>query len=90
MTRSGLLGSEHAQLSSCPDLTWQVLARGGLGDETYLPEGVMAQPPNINMKTAREEAHMVLFSCGEAQGLRRLLSLLLLLLLLLLLEQEGA
>ena len=50
----------------------QVLARSGLGEETYLPEGVMAQPPDINMRRAREEAHLVLFSCGARAALEKL------------------
>ncbi|KAL4536764.1 hypothetical protein Ndes2437B_g06166 [Nannochloris sp. 'desiccata'] len=41
----------------------KVLARSGLGQETYLPPGIMAEPPEINMETAREEAREVLFTC---------------------------
>lgn len=59
--------SRNAKKFTAESLDFQekVLLRSGLGDETYLPEGVMSQPPNINMKTAREEAHLVLFSCVE-------------------------
>ena len=45
------------------DFQEKVLARSGLGEETYLPPGIMAEPPNINMETAREEAREILFGC---------------------------
>ncbi|KAI3435763.1 hypothetical protein D9Q98_001821 [Chlorella vulgaris] len=44
------------------DFQEKVLARSGLGEETYLPASIMSQPPCINMQTAREEANLVLFS----------------------------
>lgn len=40
----------------------KVLSRSGLGEETYLPPGIMSSPPEINMETAREEAREVLFT----------------------------
>lgn len=43
----------------------KVLARSGLGDETYLPPAIVCDPPTISMQAAREEAHMVLFECVE-------------------------
>jgi len=46
----------------------KVLGRSGLGEETYLPPGIMADPPQINMETAREEAREVLFT-SVAQAL---------------------
>ncbi|KAL4429609.1 hypothetical protein ABPG77_008658 [Micractinium sp. CCAP 211/92] len=47
------------------DFQEKVLARSGLGEETYLPESIMASPPNISMETARQEANLVLFSSVE-------------------------
>ncbi len=43
----------------------KVIARGGLGDETYVPEGIMADPVDASMEAAREEAREVLFTCVE-------------------------
>lgn len=43
----------------------KVLARSGLGNETYLPPAIMSDPPTISMQAAREEADMVLFECVE-------------------------
>ena len=47
----------------------KVLSRSGLGEETYLPPGIMSESPNINMESAREEAREVLFTC-VAEALR--------------------
>lgn len=47
----------------------KVLSRSGLGEETYLPPGIMASPPTINMETARDEAREILFNC-VAQALK--------------------
>ncbi|CAK0756185.1 hypothetical protein CVIRNUC_002434 [Coccomyxa viridis] len=45
----------------------KMVANGGLGQETYLPEAIIACPPNISLATARKEAEMVLFeSVSEA------------------------
>lgn len=44
------------------DFQEKVLSRSGLGEETYLPGGIMSQPPRINMQAAREEAQLVLFN----------------------------
>lgn len=41
----------------------KVLLRSGLGEETYLPAGVLSTPPEITMETARQEARDVLFTC---------------------------
>eukprot|EP00887_Chlorella_sp_A99_P006245 scaffold3.g6245.t1 len=61
---------EHSRAAGCFDaqsLEFQekVLGRSGLGEETYLPEGLMARPPRIDMAAAREEANLVIFSCVE-------------------------
>eukprot|EP00884_Botryococcus_braunii_P009400 jgi/Botrbrau1/18461/Bobra.0072s0044.1 len=39
----------------------KMIFRGGLGDETYLPEAVHATPPCPTMKLARAEAELVMF-----------------------------
>lgn len=44
----------------------KVLARSGLGEETYLPAAILEKPPRISMHSAREEAHQVLFSSVDA------------------------
>eukprot|EP00889_Picochlorum_renovo_P008382 jgi/Picre1/35412/NNA_002874.t1 len=43
----------------------KVLHRGGLGDETYIPEGIMSDPVDASMEAARDEAREVLFTCVE-------------------------
>jgi 3-ketoacyl-CoA synthase len=48
----------------------KVIARGGLGDETYVPEGIMQEPVDASMEAAREEAREVLFTCVE-EALRK-------------------
>ncbi|CAI0465662.1 unnamed protein product [Linum tenue] len=40
----------------------KILERSGLGQKTYLPEAVMAVPPNPNMDMARKEAEAVMFT----------------------------
>lgn len=37
----------------------KLLARSGLGNETYFPAGILELPPDISMKRAREECEMV-------------------------------
>nr|XP_012569464.1 3-ketoacyl-CoA synthase 1-like isoform X2 [Cicer arietinum] len=44
----------------------RILSRAGLGDETYLPKGVMTRPPNLSMKEARLEAEDVMFGALDA------------------------
>ncbi|XP_004494856.1 3-ketoacyl-CoA synthase 1-like [Cicer arietinum] len=39
----------------------RISSTSGLGDETYLPKGLMTEPPNICMKEARLEAEAVMF-----------------------------
>ncbi|CAL8466615.1 g6151 [Coccomyxa elongata] len=39
----------------------KMVANGGLGQDTYLPEGVLSHPPQPTMANARKEAEMVLF-----------------------------
>ncbi|CAD7695581.1 unnamed protein product [Ostreobium quekettii] len=39
----------------------RLIARSGLGDETYLPPGLHTTPLDITMDTARQEAEMVMF-----------------------------
>ncbi|KAL6779764.1 PKS3 [Auxenochlorella protothecoides x Auxenochlorella symbiontica] len=43
----------------------KVLERSGLGEETYLPEAVMKNPPEPTMAAARGEANQVLFESVE-------------------------
>eukprot|EP01111_Echinosteliopsis_oligospora_P012581 TRINITY_DN4325_c0_g1_i1.p1 TRINITY_DN4325_c0_g1~~TRINITY_DN4325_c0_g1_i1.p1 ORF type:complete len:509 (+),score=115.00 TRINITY_DN4325_c0_g1_i1:161-1687(+) len=38
-------------------------SRTGLGNETYLPAGVLAEPPAMTFQNAREEAELVLGGC---------------------------
>lgn len=44
----------------------RIATRSGLGDETYLPKGITARPPQLNMKEAREEAELVMFSALDS------------------------
>ncbi|XP_028779780.1 3-ketoacyl-CoA synthase 1 [Neltuma alba] len=44
----------------------RISSRAGLGDETYLPSGITARPPNLNMKEARSEAEAVMFGALDA------------------------
>ncbi|KAL9687116.1 hypothetical protein QQ045_031512 [Rhodiola kirilowii] len=39
----------------------RISTRSGLGDETYLPKGITARPPNLTMAEARSEAELVMF-----------------------------
>ncbi|GFY92839.1 3-ketoacyl-CoA synthase 11 [Actinidia rufa] len=39
----------------------KILERSGLGNSTYLPQGVLNIPPNPSMKEARKEAEAVMF-----------------------------
>ncbi|XP_021746293.1 3-ketoacyl-CoA synthase 11-like [Chenopodium quinoa] len=39
----------------------KILERSGLGEDTYLPESVLLDPPNVCMQEARKEAEMVMF-----------------------------
>ena len=41
----------------------KILERSGLGEETYLPEGLHCIPPRTTMVAAREEAEQVMFGC---------------------------
>ncbi|KAM7274808.1 hypothetical protein ACFE04_016674 [Oxalis oulophora] len=45
----------------------KIAKRSGLGDETYLPRGITATPPNLCMSEARVEAEMVI--CGALDSL---------------------
>ncbi|XP_051199928.1 3-ketoacyl-CoA synthase 1-like [Lolium perenne] len=44
----------------------RITSRSALGDETYLPTGVRARPPRLNMLQARLEAEAVMFGCLDA------------------------
>ncbi|KAF3502369.1 hypothetical protein F2Q69_00040409 [Brassica cretica] len=41
----------------------KILERSGLGEETYLPEGLHCIPPRTTMVAAREEGEQVMFGC---------------------------
>lgn len=43
----------------------KLLLRNGLGNETYFPDAMFSDPPDINMKRAREEAMQVLSGCMD-------------------------
>ena len=44
----------------------KTLDRSGLGESTYLPEGLIGvHPPNISLEEARKEAEMVMFGAVE-------------------------
>jgi len=43
----------------------KLLYRTGLGEETYFPPGVLANPPELTMQRAREEADLVMSGCLE-------------------------
>lgn len=44
----------------------RISTRSGLGDETYLPKGITARPPQLNMKEARAEAELVMFGALDS------------------------
>lgn len=44
----------------------RIATRSGLGDETYLPIGITARPPELNMKQARSEAELVMFGALDS------------------------
>lgn len=48
------------------DFQTKITNRSALGDETYLPPGVQARPPKLNMAEARLEAEAVMFGCLDA------------------------
>jgi len=41
----------------------RLLQRSGLGQETYFPPGILAEPPDLTMAQARNEADMVFTGC---------------------------
>lgn len=47
------------------EFSMRVLESNGLGEETYFPPGLIHEPPSITMKSAREEAELVMFGCLE-------------------------
>lgn len=49
------------------DFQSRILRSAGLGEHTYLPAGLHASPPKVDMKSAREEAELVMFTV--VQGL---------------------
>ncbi|KAJ4825422.1 inositol polyphosphate kinase kcs1 [Turnera subulata] len=57
---SGAFGEETLQFQR------RISSRSGLGDETYLPRGITARPPNLNMEEARAEAEAVMFGALDA------------------------
>ncbi|XP_062204861.1 3-ketoacyl-CoA synthase 1-like [Phragmites australis] len=44
----------------------KITKSSGLGDRTYLPPGIQAQPPRLSMGEARAEAEAVMFGCLDA------------------------
>ncbi|CAH9079599.1 unnamed protein product [Cuscuta epithymum] len=48
------------------DFQQKILERSGLGEETYLPEGMHRVPPVINMDSARAEAEQVMCGCLDS------------------------
>ncbi|KAK9056098.1 hypothetical protein SSX86_027186 [Deinandra increscens subsp. villosa] len=44
----------------------RIAGRSGVGDETYLPKGITARPPQLNMKEARSEAELVMFGALDS------------------------
>ncbi|CAI0389676.1 unnamed protein product [Linum tenue] len=58
MDRSRLAGS-FAEESL--EFQKKILERSGLGDNTYLPDAVLAVPPNPSMQEARREAEAVMY-----------------------------
>ncbi|KAJ4787262.1 3-ketoacyl-CoA synthase [Rhynchospora pubera] len=48
------------------DFQTKITVRSGLGDQTYLPPGIQARPPQLSMKEARLEAEAVMFGCLDA------------------------
>ncbi|XP_074581135.1 3-ketoacyl-CoA synthase 1-like [Curcuma longa] len=48
------------------DFQTKITLRSGLGDETYLPQGIQARPPRLCMAEARLEAEAVMFGCLDA------------------------
>ncbi|XP_066374003.1 3-ketoacyl-CoA synthase 11-like [Miscanthus floridulus] len=49
----------------------RIIERSGLGEDTYLPEGVLNIPPNPSMANARKEAEMVMFGALDEHWRRR-------------------
>lgn len=57
---------EHSRLNghfddSSLEFQRKILERSGLGDETYVPEGMHHIPPRLSMAAAREESEQVMF-----------------------------
>ncbi|CAA7403471.1 unnamed protein product [Spirodela intermedia] len=44
----------------------KIARRSGLGEETYLPRGIISRPPNLSMEEARIEAENVMFGSIDA------------------------
>ncbi|KAI7729172.1 hypothetical protein M8C21_019675 [Ambrosia artemisiifolia] len=44
----------------------RIAGRSGLGDDTYLPKGITARPPQLTMKEARAEAELVMFGALDS------------------------
>lgn len=55
--KSGFFDQESLDFQS------KLLYRTGLGNETYFPPGILAEPPSLTMENARKEAEMVLTGC---------------------------
>ncbi|GAX78445.1 hypothetical protein CEUSTIGMA_g5886.t1 [Chlamydomonas eustigma] len=64
---SFLVGSRDCKKFTEESLVFQekIMARSGLGSNTYLPPAVHAMPPCPSMKYAREEFEHVMFSCVD-------------------------
>ncbi|KAK9841814.1 hypothetical protein WJX81_004744 [Elliptochloris bilobata] len=64
MSRAAFLQHTRGCKGFTPEsITFQekMVAKGGLGDETYLPDAVHAEPPCPTLAMARAEAEMVMF-----------------------------
>ena len=70
MEKTRKLGKKGIFTKESVEFQEKVIARGGLGDETYVPEGIMQEPVDASMEAARNEAREVLFSCVE-EALRK-------------------
>ncbi|MFS7889528.1 putative very-long-chain 3-oxoacyl-CoA synthase [Helianthus anomalus] len=60
--------SEESGFFESETLNFQrrIAGRSGLGDETYLPKGITARPPQLTMKEARAEAELVMFGALDS------------------------
>ncbi|CAN6880098.1 unnamed protein product [Brassica oleracea] len=62
---------DHSRLTgdfedSALEFQRKILERSGLGEDTYVPEGMHHVPPRISMAAAREEAEQVMFGALDS------------------------